>query len=43
MELMFFVPEGYGKLNKSRLPDIQTTKDPEKILTADFKNGKEIW
>jgi hypothetical protein len=43
MDFMLYVPKGYGKLNGTRLPNIQETEDPGKVFTADFQSGKEVW
>jgi uncharacterized protein (DUF362 family) len=43
MDFTLFVPKGYGNLNGTRLPNIQETEDPEKIFTATFDQGREVW
>jgi hypothetical protein len=43
MDFTLFVPKGYGNLNGTRLPNIQETEDPEKVFTASFAEGREVW
>ena len=43
MDFLVFVPKGYGKLNGIRLPNIQETEDPDKVFTASFNQGREVW
>jgi hypothetical protein len=43
MDFLVFVPKGYGKLNGIRLPNIRETEDPDKVFTASFNQGREVW
>jgi Domain of unknown function (DUF362) len=43
MDFMLFVPRGYGNLNGTRLPNIQETEAPDKVFTASFDQGSEVW
>ena len=43
LNFTFFVPEGYDNIGGARLPNVEATSDPQKILTASFKSGKEVW
>jgi hypothetical protein len=43
MDFMVFVPQGYGHLNGTRLPNIEETEDPGKVFTASFDQGREVW
>jgi hypothetical protein len=43
LDFMLYVPQGYGKLNGTRLPNIQETEDPGKVFTASFNQGREVW
>jgi uncharacterized protein (DUF362 family) len=43
MDFMLFVPQGYGHLNGTRLPNIEETEDPGKVFTASFDQGREVW
>ncbi len=43
MDFMVFVPKGYGNLNGIRLPNIQETEDPDRVFTASFNQGREVW
>jgi hypothetical protein len=43
MDFTLFVPKGYGNLNGTRLPNIQETEDPDKVFTASFAQGREVW
>ena len=43
MDFMLFIPRGYGNLNGTRLPNIQETEAPDKVFTASFDQGREVW
>jgi len=43
LDFNFYVPDGYGAINGSKLPNIEVTTDPGLILTAHFSGGSEIW
>jgi len=43
MDFMLFIPRGYGNLNGTRLPNIQETEAPDKVFTASFDRGREVW
>lgn len=43
LDLVLYVPEGFGKANNLSLPNIVETDDPARIFTAHFNNGQEIW
>jgi hypothetical protein len=43
LEFIFFVPNGFDMMAKTKIPNVEVTDDPIKILTAAFANGKEIW
>lgn len=38
-----YVPQGYGTLGNVKLPNVEETDDPNKVLTAHFNGGQEIW
>ena len=38
-----YVPAGYDNLSGKKIPNIEITDDPDKILTASFVNGEEVW
>ncbi len=41
LDFTFFVPIGYG--GNGKIPNVQETSDPNKILTAEFNNGTIKW
>lgn len=43
LDFTFYVPAGLDKINGSKLPNIDTTTDPEQIFTAHFAGGSEVW
>ena len=43
LDFTFYVPEGYDTFAGVKLPNVEATSDPTKILTASFNGGKEIW
>jgi hypothetical protein len=43
LDFILYVPEGYGSLEKVKIPNVQETADPGKIFTAHFNGGLEIW
>lgn len=38
-----YVPGGYDNLSGKKVPNIEITDDPDKIFTASFVNGEEVW
>ncbi len=43
LDFTFYVPEGYDTIAGAKIPNIEVSADPGKILTASFNGGKEIW
>ncbi len=43
LNFVLYVPGGYGNLAGSSVPNVEETEDPDKILTARFNNGQEVW
>ncbi|MBW2061633.1 MAG: DUF362 domain-containing protein [Deltaproteobacteria bacterium] len=43
MDFTIYVPAGYAKFNGMEVPNIEETTDPNKLLTARFQDGQEIW
>jgi hypothetical protein len=41
LDFIVYVPEGYGKIGDSTLPNLVVTDDPEKIFTAVFPD--DVW
>jgi hypothetical protein len=39
LDVAFYVPRELGV----KLPNVVATADPEKVLTASFASGKEVW
>ena len=42
-DFTIYVPPGYDNLSGKMIPNIEVTDDPDKILTASFINGEEVW
>jgi hypothetical protein len=43
LDFVLHVPYGYANVGGSKVPNVVETSEPEKILTATFAGGKEIW
>jgi len=43
LQFTFYVPVDYGKLNNHPIPNVKETTDPQKIFTAHFNGGQEVW
>lgn len=43
LNFTLYVPTGYGTLENIKIPNVEETDDPEKIWTAHFDGGREIW
>ena len=43
LDFTLYVPLGFGSLDKKDVPNVTQTNDPNKIFTAHFDNGKEVW
>jgi hypothetical protein len=43
LDFTLYVPVGLGSLEDKNIPNVKQTNDPNKIFTAHFNNGKEVW
>jgi len=43
LNFTLYVPAGYGSLGTVKMPNVEETADPHKILTAHFNGGQEVW
>lgn len=43
LDFTFYVPEGYDSIGDLKLPNVEITSDPSKLLTATFNGGEEVW
>ena len=43
LDFILYVPRGFGNMNGTRLPNIEETEEPDKLFTARFNNGQEVW
>lgn len=43
LDFTFYVPTGFGSLAEVKIPNMEETSDPSKILTVHFNHGQEIW
>jgi hypothetical protein len=43
LDFKLYVPLGYGSLEKKKIPNVEETEDPNKILTAHFNGDREVW
>jgi hypothetical protein len=42
-DFVLFVPEGFGKLDGEKVPNVVETDDPQKMFTARFDGDRETW
>ncbi len=43
LDFTIYFPKGFDKLNGQPAPNVVITDDPDKLMTASFLGGKEIW
>ncbi len=43
LDFIVYIPEGYDFVAGSSVPNVEVSSNPEKILTASFAGGKEVW
>ena len=43
LPFVLYVPPGFGSLLGRSVPNVEETEDPEKLFTAHFNNGQEVW
>ena len=43
LPFVFYVPAGFGQLLGKPMPNVEETQDPNKVLTAAFNDGAEVW
>ncbi len=43
LDFILYVPVGFGNLGDVKIPNVEETDDPDKIFTAHFNQGQEIW
>ncbi len=43
LDFTLYVPAGYGSLDTVKIPNVEETADPQKIFTAHFNGGQEVW
>jgi len=43
LDFTLYLPEGYGSLDGRAIPNVEETGDPEKVFTAHFGGGREVW
>ena len=43
LNFVLYVPPNFDNLLGSKIPNVEITEDPLKVLTVSFDNGKEIW
>ena len=43
LDFMLYVPKGYRALNGTSVPNVEETEDPDKVFSASFNKGKEVW
>ncbi|MBW2365486.1 MAG: hypothetical protein JRF25_10580, partial [Deltaproteobacteria bacterium] len=42
-DFTFYVPDGFDNLSGNLVPNVEITDDPDRLFTANFNGGKEIW
>lgn len=43
LNFILYVPVSFGSLGNVKIPNVEETDDPNKIFTAHFNKGQEIW
>jgi hypothetical protein len=43
LDFILYVPQGFDNLGGAPVPNVVATEDPNKVFTAHFKGGMEIW
>ena len=43
LDFVLYVPAGYGSSTGMSIPNVEETDDPEKVFTAHFNRGQEVW
>jgi hypothetical protein len=43
LDFILYLPRGFGKMNGTPIPNIEETEEPDKLFTARFNNGREVW
>jgi hypothetical protein len=43
LNFTFYVPAGYDNVAGVKVPNVEVTTDPARILTATFTGGQEVW
>lgn len=43
LDFVLYIPTGYGKSVGINIPNVEETDDPEKVFTARFNKGQEVW
>ncbi|NYB51785.1 MAG: DUF362 domain-containing protein [Methanobacteriaceae archaeon] len=43
LDFILYVPQGWGSLGNAKIPNVEETSDPDKIFTAHFNQGQEVW
>jgi len=43
LNFRLYVPVGYGSLEAVKMPNVEETEDPNKIFTAHFSGGQDVW
>lgn len=43
LDFILYVPAGYDNMADTKIPNVEVSTDPDKVVTASFASGKEIW
>jgi hypothetical protein len=43
LDFVVYIPPGYGNVGALSVPNVEETSHPDKVFTATFLGGKEIW
>ena len=43
LNFTFYIPAGYDNVAGLKVPNVEATADPARILTARFNGGEEVW
>jgi hypothetical protein len=43
LDFVFFVPAGFEEAQGKKLPNVEISQQPNKLITASFSKGREVW
>ena len=43
LDFVCYLPEGFDSLQNTKVPNVEITHDPARLMTARFAGGREVW